>query len=109
MYAAFLGQQVHVKIDRPLGSRHPTLNFIYETNYGFIPGTRAGDGDEIDAYVLGIEQPIDSFDGQCVAVIVRRDDDEHKLVVTRGEIDPQVIKTRTHFVEQYYDTSLILF
>lgn len=35
---AFVGQVIHVKIDRPLGSRHPEWGFIYPVNYGFVPG-----------------------------------------------------------------------
>lgn len=106
-YTQFLGQHVHVKIDRPLGSKHPRLDFIYQTNYGFIPGTRAGDGDEIDAYVLGEEEPLASYDGICIAVVVRKDDDEHKLVVAHQDLSERTINERVGFVEDYYDTELI--
>lgn len=50
---SYLGKFVKVKIDRPLGSKHPKHNFIYPLNYGFIPNTIAGDGEEIDAYIIG--------------------------------------------------------
>ena len=49
----YLGKEVVVKMDRPLGSKHPKHGFIYTVNYGFIPGTISGDGEELDAYVLG--------------------------------------------------------
>jgi inorganic pyrophosphatase len=31
----FLGTEVAVTIDRPLGSKHPKHGFSYEVNYGF--------------------------------------------------------------------------
>lgn len=52
-YVAYLGQPVRVVVDRPLGTRHPRMGFVYEVNYGYLPETTAGDGAEIDAYVLG--------------------------------------------------------
>ncbi len=43
----FIGKIVTVKVDRPLNSRHPKHGFVYELNYGFIPGTMAPDGEEV--------------------------------------------------------------
>ena len=106
-YTKYLGQAVHVKIDRPLGSKHPRLDFVYPTNYGYLPGTRAGDGQEIDAYVLGVEDPLPSFEGLCIAVVVRKDDEEHKLVVAGQQYDDLTITKSIGFVEDYYQTELI--
>lgn len=78
---SFLGQTVGVTIDRPLGSRHPRHGFLYPVNYGFVPGTLAPDGAELDAYVLGVTEPLETFSGLAVAVIHREDDDDDKLVV----------------------------
>ncbi len=63
LYAKFLGKEVRVTIDRPLGSKDPRHDFVYETNYGYIPNTKAGDGHEIDAYVLEENTPLDEFTG----------------------------------------------
>lgn len=102
-------KDVHVIIDRPLGSRHPGYpDMLYTVNYGYVPGIAAGDGEEQDAYVLGVDEPIDSFDGEVIAVIHRRDDNEDKWVAaprwtrfTRDEI-----RRATEFVEQYYDSRI---
>ena len=59
---SFLGTAVHVEIDRPLGFRHGDL--VYPVNYGFLPGIPGGDGEDQDAYVLGVEQPLAAFDGR---------------------------------------------
>jgi len=43
----FLGKIVKVKVDRPLGSKHPKFNWTYPINYGSLPKTKAEDGEEI--------------------------------------------------------------
>lgn len=54
----FLNKKVTVKMDRPMGSKHPKHGFIYPVNYGYIPNTLSGDGEELDAYVLGVFEPL---------------------------------------------------
>lgn len=55
----YLHKIVKVKMDRPLGTQHPKHGFIYECNYGYIPNTISGDGEELDAYVLGDHKPLE--------------------------------------------------
>ena len=43
----YIGKIIGVKIDRELGSKHPKHGFIYPVNYGFIPNTISGDGEEM--------------------------------------------------------------
>ena len=107
-YTKYLGRRVHVEIDRPKGTKHPRLDFTYETNYGFVPGTKAGDGQAIDAYVLGQDVALECFDGQCIAVVVRKDDDEHKLIVADSSRSVSEIYDEVRFVESYYDTEIVL-
>ena len=76
-----VGQMVEVDVDRPMGSKHPTHGYLYPINYGFIAGIPAPDGDDLDAYVLGVFEPVDRFSGQCIALIRRAVDDDDKLVV----------------------------
>jgi len=83
----YINTIVEVKIDRPLGSKHPKHDFIYKTNYGFIPETTASDGDEIDAYVLGVNKPLKTFKGKVIAVIQRINDDDDKLIVVPGKMN----------------------
>ena len=77
-----IGRTVTVAVDRPLGSRHPEYpELIYPVNYGYIPGILAGDGEEQDAYILGVEEPVRTFTGRVIAVIHRLDDAEDKWVL----------------------------
>ena len=77
-----IGDIVTVVVDRPLGSCHPDYpDLVYPVNYGFIPGILAGDGEEQDAYILGVEEPVIRSTGRVIAVIHRLDDVEDKWVV----------------------------
>ena len=79
---SYLGTSVTVTVDRPLGSRHPCHpDVVYPVNYGELTGTTGGDGHPIDAYVLGIAEAVPTAHGVVVAVVLRADDVEDKLVV----------------------------
>ncbi|PJF32843.1 MAG: hypothetical protein CUN57_03780, partial [Phototrophicales bacterium] len=68
---AFLHKTIAVTIDRSLGSVHPEWGFVYPVNYGFIKNTLSGDGEPLDAYVLNVSTPCETFEGECIAVIHR--------------------------------------
>jgi len=100
----FLGKVVTVKIDRPLGSRHPRWSFVYPVNYGFVPNQPAPDGKDLDAYVLGVFEPIKDFTGRCIAIIQRQDDDDDKLVIVpegRNYTDVQIMAL-VEFQERFF-------
>lgn len=59
-----------VTVDRPLGSYHPEhTDLYYPINYGYIKGTMAPDGEEENAYILGINEPVKEYTGKVIAVI----------------------------------------
>ena len=104
----FIGTTVKVTIDRPFGSRHPEAGFIYPVNYGFLHGVPSPDGEDLDAYVLGVFQPVETFTGKCIAVIQRSDDDDDKLVVVpagRDFSDEQILAL-TEFQERFFESSV---
>lgn len=105
----FLGQSVEIILDRPLGSQHLEHGFTYPVNYGFVPGTVSADGEELDAYVLGVKEPLKSFSGECIAFIHRFDDDDDKLIVVpKGtEFSDDEIRQATHFQEQFFRSIII--
>ena len=96
-------------MDRPLGSRHPRHGFLYPVNYGFVPNTLAPDGAEIDAYVLGIFEPVAEFVGTCIAVIHRTDDDDDKLLIAPAGVeytDDQIVAL-TEFQERFFMSEIL--
>jgi inorganic pyrophosphatase len=106
-----IGKTVIVTVDRPLGSCHPKHpDLYYPVNYGYIAGIMAPDGEEQDAYILGISEPVETFTGKVIAIIHRRDDVEDKWVVAPEGItfSKKEIETLTRFQEQYFDSEIIL-
>lgn len=105
----FLNKEVRVTVDRPQDSKHPKHGFVYELNYGFVPATKAPDGEEVDAYVIGINERVTEFKGVCIAVIHRLNDDDDKLVVVPPDtiLTDEEIRKKTHFQEQYFESEII--
>lgn len=105
----FIGKNVSVKIDRPLNSKHPKHGFIYEANYGYVPNTVSGDGEEIDAYVLGVNEPVQEYTGRCIAVIHRTNDDDDKLIIVpeKMNLTDEEIRSFTNFQEQFFESEII--
>lgn len=105
----FLGKEVNVQIDRALGTKHPKHGFMYMLNYGFIPNTISGDGEELDAYLVGIFEPIENFEGEVIAIIHRTNDDDDKLVVApRGvNYSDDAIRALTEFQERFFESIII--
>jgi inorganic pyrophosphatase len=104
-----LGKIVTVKIDRQMGSKHPEHGFIYPVNYGYIPNTVSGDGEELDAYVLGVFEPVEEFTGKCIAINHRLNDDDDKLIVVPDdkEYSDDEIRALIEFQERFFSSVII--
>lgn len=105
----FLDKTLEVIIDRPLGSKHPKHGFIYPVNYGYVPNTISGDGEELDCYILGIYEPIETFKGKCIAIIHRLNDNDDKLIIVHENksFSNNEIQVLTEFQEQYFQSEII--
>lgn len=105
----FLGKEVEVIIDRPMGSKHPTHGFTYEANYGYIENTAAPDGENLDAYFLGISTPAEKARGRAIAIIHRLEDDDDKLIVVpqETEMTDKEIESAVQFQEQWFTHTII--
>lgn len=108
-YRDFLGKKVHAVMDRPMGSKHPKWNFIYPLNYGYIPNTISGDEDELDAYIIGVFEPLKEFDGKCIAVIHRLNDDDDKLIIAPEgkKYSKEQIDALVEFQERFFKYEII--
>ena len=106
----YIGKNINIKIDRKLGSKHPKHGFIYPVNYGYVPNTISGDGEELDCYLLGVFEPVDEYTGKCIAVIHRiNDDDDDKLVIVPDsrEFSNSEIDALTEFQERFFEHEII--
>ena len=105
----FLGKKIRIEIDRPFGTSHPKHGCIYPVNYGYVPNTVSGDGEELDAYLLGVFKPVKEYEGECIAIIHRTDDNDDKLVIVPSgkEYSNDAIDALTEFQEQYFKHIII--
>ena len=105
-----IGKSVRVIVDRPLGSRHPKhCDIFYSVNYGYVADVIAGDGEEQDAYILGVHEPLEEFLGSVIAIIRRKDDIEDKWVVAPEGVSfsAEEIMKQVAFQEQYFDSEIV--
>ena len=102
----YLNKIIEIKIDRRLGSTHPKHKFYYPVNYGYVENTISGDGEELDAYLLGVFDPVDTFKGKVIAIIHRLNDNDDKLVVVPENVNytNDQIKALTEFQEKYFES-----
>lgn len=104
-----IGTIVKVTVDRPLGSYHPEhKDMYYPINYGYVEGIIAADGEEQDAYILGVDVPVKEFVGEIIAVIHRRNDVEEKWVVAPEGVTflEEEIMKQVRFQEQYFESEI---
>ena len=109
----FLGKEVEVEIDRKKGSSHPKYpEMIYPINYGFVPGTISGDGEEIDTYIIDQQEPLEHFVGKCIGIIQRVNDEDDKLIIVdknnNKKYTTDEIKEIVDFQEKYFSNIIIL-
>lgn len=107
---SYLGKRVVIGIDRPIGYVHKkeTYSLTYPINYGYIPGVLGGDDEELDVYLLGVNEPVEKYECEIIAIAHRHNDVEDKLVgapvgkkFTKAQIENAI-----RFQEQYYDTEV---
>ena len=105
----YLDKIIKIKMDRPFGTKHPKHGFIYPVNYGYVPNTISGDGEEIDAYLLGVFEPVEEYEGECIAIIHRTNDNDDKLIVVpkEREYSNEAIEALVEFQERYFEHMLI--
>ena len=104
----YLGQTVTIAIDRPIGYVHHKgeKTLVYPINYGYIPDVLGGDGEELDVFLLGVSEPVETYTGRIVGIVFRADDVEDKLIMlpegltmTAAEMAEAI-----RFQEKYYDS-----
>ena len=106
----YIGQTVRIVIDGRLGSKHKDHDIWFCTNYGYVPGTKAPDNDDVDAYLLGVFTPVEEYTGKCIAVIRRHDDDDDKLIVVPDDVtytEDQIVEL-TEYIERFHSIEVMV-
>ena len=105
---SYMGRDVHIVIDRPIGYVHKKEKYslTYPVNYGYIPGVTGGDGEELDVYLLGVEEPVSELDCRIIASVQRRNDVEDKLIAAPDGMSftKDDMEAAVRFQERYYDS-----
>jgi len=94
-----------VKIDRPKDSVHPRYSdYIYPFDYGYLEGTKSGDGDGIDCWVgslggvevTGIVTVVDAVKGDSeIKILIGCTPDDMQTILKchqRGSMDGLLIE-----------------
>ena len=104
-----LSKEVEVIFDRPLGTRYPKHNYIYEVNYGYVDGLKAPDDKDLDDYYLGVNKPFIKERVICIAIAHLKNDDDDKLIVMPpgASISNEEIMKVIHFQERCFNTEII--
>ena len=90
---------------------HPEhTDMYYPINYGYVEGVMAPDGEEQDAYILGVDEVVEKFTGKIIAVVHRNDDVEEKWIVAPAGMTftKEEIREQIHFQEQYFDSEIVM-
>jgi inorganic pyrophosphatase len=109
-FSKLLGKEFEIIIDRQIGSEHPKFkNWLYPINYGYIENIKAGDGDDVDVFVIDLDKPVKSCRAKIIAIIHRTDDKEDKLVgITKDrEYSDEEIEKKIEFQEKFFKHELI--
>ena len=63
----------------------------------------------MDCYVLGIFEPIDTFEGKCIAIIHRLNENDDKLIVVPDNVSytNEQIKALTEFQERFFESKIL--
>ncbi|MGN0634824.1 MAG: GrpB family protein [Acutalibacteraceae bacterium] len=106
---SYLGKTVQIEIDRPIGYVHKKENYslVYPINYGYIPGVIGGDGEELDVYLLGVDEPVERYLCKIIGIAFRANDVEDKLIAAPigYRFTKEAVAAAVHFQEQWYNTT----
>lgn len=106
----YLGTTVSIEIDRPIGYVHHKgeKTLVYPINYGYIPDVLGGDGEELDVFLVGVDEPVSSYTGRIIGIVYRADDVEDKLVMAPEgrEYSTAEIASAVVFQEKYYQSTI---
>ncbi len=103
-----LGRFIRVRVTHPIHSVNKHTGVTYKLNYGVVEGVKRFDDKIEGAYIMGVDNPVRSFDGRVIAYLHRRNDERIHLVVAPGNmrfIDNE-IKQALSFAEAEQSYSL---
>ena len=105
----YLGKHVNLKIDRPLGSKHPKYNFIYPLNYGDVSKTiEMMEKNQMCIYQEFFEVVDEYKQGKVLSYIHRINDNADKLIVVSDNCNymNNQIRALIEFQERFFKSGI---
>lgn len=106
-----LGTTVNVIVEQKYGTLDQRSDGEMTVNCGFVSQPASiVDREMIDAYVVGVYQPCDSFTGTVIGLVCHEEDDRMHLLVAPVTLNvkKEEIIEQIGCVEQYYRSRLVL-
>ena len=105
----FIGRRVKVIVDRPLGSTDPECGYIYPINCGRVPDESANADSKLDAFILGLCEPINTFEGDCIAIIEKQGEHIGQLIIvpSGAALSDEAIRESFRFHDSFVDSRII--
>lgn len=106
IYENFIGKIVCGKTVFAIGDCHPSFpDLVYPINFGTVDISNI----QMDAYLIGIDTPVEEFKGRIIAVLKSEEKIGDKLVVSIGNRNytDEEIKGCINFRERFFDYEII--
>lgn len=107
---SYLGKTVKIEIDRPIGYVHRKgeKTLVYPINYGYIPDVLGGDDEELDVFLVDVDEPVSTYEGRIIGIVYRADDVEDKLIMAPEGVNltASQMARAVYFQEKYYKTTI---
>ena len=97
---SLIDKEVNVIVDKPYGSLHSFYpDEIYTCNGGYV----LIDDDYYEAYVYGINEPVDDYQGKVIGIIYHEDNSEYLIVSKDLNYDKNDVINTIAFEQQHYN------
>lgn len=104
----YLGKEVNVIVDQPYGSFHSHIpDLLLPVNVGYVNEAEFLDDAFQDAYIYGLEEPIEEYRGTVIAIVYRKDGSTVFVVSKKTSFDQKDVINTIGELEQYQDTQII--
>lgn len=104
-----LGKEVTVVVDHPYGSAHLIYpDTDYPCNMGYVEDLVQEKELFQEAYIYGVNEPVETFKGKVIGIIYYKDDVISKWIVSKEEnVNHQEVIDTIGPLEQYLDTKIL--
>lgn len=103
-----IGKEVVVYVDKPIGYQEEN-NGTYSINCGYLKQYLNHLEEKQEAYVLGVNKPVNTFKGKVIGIVNRKDDNRDILLIApkNSKMKTSDINKSIYFKEKNYNHKII--